>query len=134
MIVTAGKFKETQVSYLLTTIINIVLSISLVFSFSIIGIAIGTLSAMLFHFTWEFIYVNSKILGRSNWFTFKVIIIDILTVLICFPSTYFIPMITDDYLGWILLAFENAGIYIFVLVFLNLIIFRKVMLTFFQKK
>ena len=61
----AGHFKETRKGAWLEAFINLTLSIILVFKFGIVGVAIGTLVAMIIR-TAEFMYHTSKyILKRS---------------------------------------------------------------------
>ena len=60
LVLAMGKFKETQLSAILEAIINIVLSILLVFYFGLIGVAIGTLVALFFRFTYFAVYLHKK--------------------------------------------------------------------------
>lgn len=61
----AGHFKETRKGAWVEAIVNIVLSVILVFHFGIIGVAIGTIVAMTIR-TVEFMYHNSKYILKRN--------------------------------------------------------------------
>ena len=83
----AGHFKETRKGAWIEAIVNIVLSVILVFHFGIIGVAIGTIVAMTIR-TVEFMYHNSKyILKRNALRSFSWILViaieSVIGVLIC---------------------------------------------------
>ena len=61
----AGHFKLTQNSAIIESVINIVVSLSLVYHFGIIGVLIGTIISLLYRTNYLIVYVNKKIVGRS---------------------------------------------------------------------
>lgn len=62
--IAAGYFRQTQVAAYGEAIINIVLSITLVHRFGLIGVAIGTLVAAIFRFSYYAIYLRTHIFNR----------------------------------------------------------------------
>jgi O-antigen/teichoic acid export membrane protein len=67
----AGHFKQTQWRSVLESAINLVVSISLIPFLGIYGVLIGTIVAMLYRTNDIIIYVNTKILERSPWPTYR---------------------------------------------------------------
>ena len=121
----AGHFKETQKGAWVEAISNIVISIILVWKYGIIGVAIGTLVAMLIR-TIEFMYhTNKYILKRkqqTSFFRVGVIIIQgIITILIAelLPNYEF-----TNYFTWIIYALEIFTIASIVVIPINAILYR----------
>lgn len=68
MILAAGHYKQTQHNYIIAAVMNLGISIVAVWRFGLIGVAIGTLAAMLYQTIWMAIYTN-KFLIRRNFAT-----------------------------------------------------------------
>ncbi len=60
----AGMFKETQNIAFLEAIINIVISICLVFDFGLVGVAIGTIASSVFRFFATIMFLRKNIIYR----------------------------------------------------------------------
>ncbi|NTQ65433.1 polysaccharide biosynthesis C-terminal domain-containing protein, partial [Enterococcus faecium] len=86
LIKAAGHFKETQNGSFISTGINLVLSIVLLPKLGLVGIAIGTLVAMLFHTLYFVYYLSKNILYRKAYYFIKNMLIDI----VVFTVTYFV--------------------------------------------
>lgn len=71
MTVAAGRFKETRTAAYGEVIINVVLSVVLVFRFQLLGVAIATLAATGFRLVYYAIYLRKHILRRSIWLFVK---------------------------------------------------------------
>lgn len=71
LIIAAGHFKQTRIAAYGETVINVLLSVILVFKFGIVGVAIGTLVATLFRFVYYAVYLGKNILNK-NVFSFAV--------------------------------------------------------------
>lgn len=125
-VLAAGKFKETRVGAWIECITNIIISMILVFKFGIVGVAIGTIFAMLFR-TIEFIlFFNKNILKISPFNSFKKIIIAILeSLLIVFTSRYLHFFDLNGYLN-LIINMIIVFIYVTVIVlFINYIFYKK---------
>ena len=86
-----GHFKETQIGAWLEAGINIIISLILVNKFGIVGVAIGTIIAMLFR-TVEFVYYTSKhVIYRKVWISSKKILIVVLQTLIILCIMHYVP-------------------------------------------
>ena len=122
----AGHFKETRKGAWVEAISNILISVVLVWKYGIVGVAIGTLVAMIIR-TIEFIYhTNKYILERQQFESIKrVTIIAIQTVLIIFICR-FIPLIEmNSYFAWIKHAIIVFTIALVIVIPINLILYRK---------
>lgn len=122
----AGHFKETKKGAWIEVITNIVLSIILVFKYGIIGVAIGTLVAMLIR-TIEFVYHTNKYILNRNIFESvkKIIIIIIEVLLIVFLSKYLPKINIISYLTWIEYALLVSILSIAIVLLINVIIYKK---------
>ena len=124
MVLAAGDYKSTQSCFIVSTILNIVVSILLVFLWGLIGVAIGTLIAMVYQTVWMAIY-NSKHLIKGEIKSFvKQIVVDAITVLLIWVATMWIDMMSVSYLSWFIMALEVAGISLVVVTLVNLLFYR----------
>ncbi|MEE1013321.1 MAG: sugar isomerase, partial [Clostridia bacterium] len=73
----AGHFKATLSRTIIETIINLGVSLFMVFVIGIPGVLIGTITALLYRTTDIIIYTNKKILDRTPMKTFFIYLIDI---------------------------------------------------------
>lgn len=65
MIIAAGKFKETKIAAYGEAILNILLSCIFVVRFGLVGVAIGTLIAVVFRFVFYAVYLSRNVIHRS---------------------------------------------------------------------
>ena len=86
MILSAGKFKETNFGAIMEAVINISLSLLLVYHFGLIGIAIGTLVAITYRHIYFINYLNKDLLLIS----FKHYLAPTVIALIICASNYYI--------------------------------------------
>lgn len=123
----AGHFKETKKGAWVEVFTNLILSIILVIKFGIVGVAIGTLVAMIIR-TIEFMYHTSRyILERKQKENIKRIIILMLETLIIVPIGFYISEFieVDSYATWLKLAMI-VGILSFIVVgTINTIMYTK---------
>lgn len=100
----AGHYKQTQNSAILEAVINIVVSVAMVHAYGIIGVAIGTMLAMLYRNLYYLFYLKKNILVRPVTKSIKIYIQDILVVVFGLLGTSKLRMLRDTYFGWALLA------------------------------
>lgn len=123
----AGHFKETRKGAWAEAFLNLTISIVLVFKFGIIGVAIGTLIAMLIR-TIEFIYHTSKyILERSKWEALKKIALLIIEIILIVPLGMYIcsKYNIDSYITWCIMATIVAIIVAIIIITINGLMYRK---------
>ena len=122
----AGHFKQTKKGAYIESILNIVISLALVWNFGLVGVTIGTLAAMPIR-TIEIIYYASKyILNRNVWYSFKRMTIIILEFLIITFVINFLPYIEiNGYREWIVQAIIITFISAIIVVSANSIIYKE---------
>lgn len=121
----AGHFKETKKGAWVECLLNIVISIILVNRYGLIGIAIGTMVAMLVRMC-EFIYHSNKyILKRNIYFSIKnILLVVIETIIICIISKY-IPFLSSyNYINWLINAMIIFVISCIVTITINYLIYK----------
>lgn len=124
MILAAGHYKQTQNNYIVAAIINIVVSVIAVKFLGLIGVAIGTLLAMVYQTIWMAWY-NSKNLIKWPFSCFlKQIFIDIFTVLIGYIIGSFIELKNISYLAWLLCAIKVTTIWILLIILINSVFYK----------
>lgn len=97
----AGHFKQTKNGAYIEAAINLSTSIVLAWRFGIIGVAVGTLLAMLFRTIQYALYVSKNLVVRSWWIFIKRVLVSLLNmaliVIVCnaIPRPYI-----SDFLSW----------------------------------
>lgn len=121
----AGHYKETQNGAFISMMINIVVSVVLVFKLQLVGVAIGTLVAMLYHTIYFAWYLRKNIINRPFHHFVRHMAIDILAGVLGFIATSWLTMSSVTYFAWVIYAFKVAGIVGVVTLALNLFIYKK---------
>lgn len=125
VVLAAGHFKETRNGAFLEAFINIALSFLLVNFMGIVGVAIGTLAAMLFRTIQYAIYLSKHILERKIWLFIKRAMISITTAVLIIILVNLIPSIKiDSYFTWLLQGVIVGSIAIAVAFIMNVIFYR----------
>lgn len=107
----SGKFKETAKYAYTECIINIILSVILVFRFGLIGVAIGTLVSMLYRMIAHIIYISKNIINRPIFKSLKCCVVSLFSVVISSGLTILLvhrPI--TGYVTWIFNAICTAAI------------------------
>ncbi len=123
----AGHFKETQNGAFIAAGLNTVITVILVFKFGLIGAAIGTLIAMLYHTCYFAWYLRKNILERPLKYFAKHIVTDFVVALASFWIAKMFVMSEVSYLMWIIYAVKVSLIVVIVSGIINLIVYRKQM-------
>ena len=121
----AGHFKETQKGAWIESLTNIIVSVILVFKFGIIGVAIGTLVAMLIR-TVEFVYhTNKYILKRKQRTSIMRAIITIIELVIIVIISKLIPELEfTSYIEWAQYAIIVLIVAMIIVLPINLIVYK----------
>lgn len=125
MILAGGHFKQTQSNYIIAAIINIVLSVILVISFGLVGVAIGTLVAMMYQTIWMAFYVSKNFVKWPFKYFIKQIAVDALSVLLAILAGSWISMSSISYLSWVLMAIKVALVWLAVMIPINLVFYKQ---------
>ena len=128
-----GHYKETQSNYIIATLLNIIISIIFVKSFGLIGVAIGTLIAMLYQTIWMAKYCYQQILDFKFIKFIKLLFFDCIFVTITITLSYFISITKLTYLNFGVLVIKYALINGIIIILLGILLYRKIMIKLLKK-
>lgn len=120
----AGHFKQTQNGAYISAGLNVVITIGLVFKFGLVGAAIGTLVAMLYHTCYFVWYLKRNILNRSEVYFIKYAVTDLLVASLSFWLTRGLSLSVNSYILWVVIAIKVSAIVFVVTALVNVIAYR----------
>ena len=124
MVLAAGHYKQTQVSAIIESVLNVIVSVVFVFKFGLVGVAVGTLVAMIYRTSYLAWYLSKAIIYREFKYYIKHMIVDIITLCVGTISAYWIRLYSVSYVSWIFMAIETAGIILIVSFAVNFIFYK----------
>lgn len=133
MILAGGHYKQTQSNYLVSSILNIVFSILLVKFLGLVGIAIGTLIAMLYQTIWMAIYDSKNFIKWPIRNFVKQFLIDFITAILIILIGKIISINDITWAGWILYAIKVSLIAVVFILLINYIFYRPYIIKMFDK-
>ena len=89
------------ITVLIEMILNVVISIGLVFWLGLIGVAIGTMISVTYRTVYFALYLRKNILKRRFTLFVKHILVDIVTVVCMVAATFWIKLSAVNYFAWI---------------------------------
>lgn len=118
LVLSAGKFKETNFGSYMEAFINIILSIILINKYGLIGVAIGTLVAIFFRFIYFMFFLHKDIL----YLKLKDVMKNCLSIVIMMIFNVYVyvsfPIKLSNFIGFILYGFIivilESTLYIFI--------------------
>ena len=125
IIIAAGHYKQTQLSALIEVAINIILSIVLVNKYGLVGVAIGTIVAMLYRTLYYVYYLKNNILKRNIKYFLKNVLVDLLVVIISVISFKYVKIKCNTYILWGINAIKVFLIIGVIDVIVNIIFYKK---------
>ena len=124
-ILAAGHYRQTQRCYIIAAVMNLVLSLALVRPLGLVGVAIGTVAALLYQTVWMAIY-NARHLVKRSLTRFGVqLLADAFLVALIIAATCWIRLPRLTYRAWALMAVEVAAVAGFITVGFGYCLFRK---------
>lgn len=129
IIFAVGKFKETKNSAFYEAIINILISIVLVYNFGLIGVALGTLIAMVYRTVSFVIYLHKNILELDYIGEIKQYAVTMLTVVASWFLGRLIHMDVNNYFQWIIYSTCVMILVSIITIVMNLILNNNSTLT-----
>jgi O-antigen/teichoic acid export membrane protein len=134
MILAAGHYKQTQNSAVIEALLNIFVSVALVIRFGLVGVAVGTLLAMVYRTTYFALYLDKNVLFHSKWKVLKNLLADA----VCFCITVLIASLFEltelSYMAWLVLAIKVALVAAVTMVVVRFIFYKQMLLSFIGKK
>ena len=124
MILAAGHYKQTQHNYIIAAVMNITISIVCVIQFGLIGVALGTLAAMVYQTVWMAWYNSKNFIQWPMKNFFKQIWVDAVSALgIAFFTSCF-ALSSVNYISWIILSIKVTIVGLLVIVAVNAFFYR----------
>ncbi len=123
----AGHFKQTQNGSFISAGLNIIITVSLVFKFGLIGAALGTLIAMLYHTCYFVWYLQKNILNRKVRYFVKYMITDTAIIVISWFLTRKFEMAAISYFSCAVFALKVTGVVAVVCFLINCGVYWKLM-------
>ncbi|WP_049690260.1 polysaccharide biosynthesis C-terminal domain-containing protein [Anaerococcus jeddahensis] len=133
MILAGGHYKQTQSNYVVASILNIVFSILLVKFWGLVGIAIGTLIAMLYQTIWMAIYDSKNFIKWPIRNFVKQFLIDFITAIMIILIGKIISINDITWAGWILYAIKVSLIAVVFILLINYIFYKSYIIKMFDK-
>lgn len=124
MILAGGHYKQTQCNYIIATVVNIVISVVTVGCWGLIGVAIGTLVAMIYQTVWMAWYISRNLIKWPFVNFVRQIIVDVLTFVVAFYISRVISLGSVNYLSWLIQAVLVALIWIATILLMNILFCR----------
>lgn len=104
VIFAAGKFKETQLYCVVECVLNVFISLILIFPLGLAGVAIGTAISSLYRMACSVWYLKKDVLERPMKYFAKHMLIDLLCFVPILIVEKSIPFTGADILDWVLYA------------------------------
>ena len=122
----AGHFKQTRNGAIFEAFLNVIVSVTLVIKFGLIGVTIGTFCALLFRTLQYSVYASKNILNRKYSAVLQHILLSILQVCAAAISLnlLYVPQF-DSYIHWIIYAVEVASVVAVILGLSSVIFYKK---------
>lgn len=127
MVMAAGHYKETQASAIIEACINIIVSVIMVIRFGLIGVAVGTLLAMIYRSSYLAYYSSKNLLGRSLVHYIKYLVVDAVIGVSAFYATLVLTLGELTYFSWLILALQVFVVVIAITIVINMLVFRSEM-------
>lgn len=122
----AGMFKEVAPHAYIESGINILISVILVNKYGLIGVAIGTIAAMIYRLGAQVIILNNRILKKRTIAYFgKIVLLVVISLTIYYLHAIFGYHHIDSYLKWLLYALLVFSINVIVAVLICELAYRK---------
>lgn len=129
MILAAGHYKQTQSNYIVAAAMNVVVSVLTVKLWGLVGVALGTLAAMMYQTVWMAIYNSKHILKRNIAYFIKQMSVDVLSfALMLFASSQF-ELSEVSYFAWVILAVKVSLISAGIMLLINAVFYREKLIS-----
>ena len=133
MILAGGHYKQTQSNYVVASVLNIVFSIILVKFLGLVGVAIGTLIAMLYQTIWMVIYDSKNFIKWPIRNFVKQFLVDFITAIMIILIGKIININDITWVGWILYAIKITFSSLICVLTINIVFYQNYMKRLFGK-
>ena len=110
VVLATGRFRETRNGAIAEPVINIVVSVALVWRFGLVGVAVGTLCSMVFRTVQYAVYMSRKVVIRPiRTFIYKISILAVNVTVNCLISSQIVGA-CNSYSQWFMLGIKRGMI------------------------
>lgn len=122
----AGHFKQTKKYAIVEVVINILLSIILVINFGLVGVAIGTLVAVIYKTVTYSNYMSKNLLNRKTYITYMKTGISLIEIFIIILIMKIINLpCKNSYLNWMFNSLITITISTSIVCIFSIVFYRK---------
>lgn len=129
MVLAGNHYKQTQNSYVVATIINIIVSILTVKKYGLVGVAIGTLVSMVYQTIWMALYNSKNLVCWPLQYFIKQVVVDVISVSVPKILCGYLEMTTITYGGWFAMALKVALIWGGWIVMVNIWFYKDMLMS-----
>lgn len=134
VVINVGHFKQTRNGAIVEALINIIISAVGVYLFGLVGVAIGTLAAMMFRTCQFAFYLSKNIMYRDIKYFIKHLVVTFAIVIIVYLiSKLYIPLTMSGWFTWILYAIITTIITVVITVIMDYVFYKKDMFNLIKK-
>ena len=124
----AGHYKQTQTSAVIEMVLNLGISIILVKTIGLVGVAVGTLVALLYRTIFLAWYIKRIIPEYQFGIFIHKAMVDLVSVILIFFATRLIPVNIYDYWTWVIYAIEVFLVAAAIVITVNIMFNKKMIL------
>ena len=123
IICAAGHYKETRYQAILEAVINITVSLGLVWKFGMAGVLLGTVCSYGYR-SFEIVFYTSRHLvkGCAKKSMFRIFRNVLVVALLCIVGIYVIPQNMASFITWFLYAIGMGAVSVFTIVGVNYVV------------
>lgn len=130
VVLAVGHYKQTQASAIIEAVLNLVTAVALVLKFGLVGVAVGTLVAMVYRTSYLAWYISRNVINRSLWAFVKHLFVDAFSIALFVGLIYFVvgpiqELRVSSYLEWGLLAIKTTVLGVMTIGAVNLLFYFK---------
>lgn len=125
MILAGGHYKQTQKNYIVAACLNLVISVIGVKLWGLVGVALGTLAAMVYQTVWMAVYDSKHLIQWPVCCFLRQLLADGLTICLAVPGCRFFEMSAIHYGAWIVYAVKTALVWGIAGLLVNTLLYRE---------
>lgn len=129
----AGQYRETQSNQVITAVLNVILSVIMVKFLGLLGVAIGTLVAMLYQTVWLAKYISKNIIKWPMNRIYKQFCVDFISLVLIYQSTAWIELGEISYLAWGIMTLKVVLVAFIGLLAINIIFYKDNLIALWNK-
>ena len=124
--IVAGHYKQTRNGAIMEAIINIGVSVIGVVCFGLVGVALGTLCAMVFRTLQYVVYLSKNIMNRDvKYFARHAFWCFAIMIVVYLCSQLYLPETIDNWLSWVIYATVTTLIAIALTMSVNYVFYKR---------